>query len=340
MSFNRLIVLHRDAATDQALISGSAEVIGQGINAWSAANQNKKQRQWSRDMYDLQRTHALEDWNRMNEYNSPEAQMRRLKAAGLNPNLVYGQGAVANNTQAVRSSTVENYTPQPIRVDLGAIGDSINMYNEIKTRTLQNSNLQKQNELMEQQKLLTAAKTSVELEKMGYYPSLTDVAKENKWLTMAKTFGEENKLTDWKNTHLISYDIMKQKLTNMKQDLASSIASATKTNAETNQINTLLPSKLANNIQDILLKKSTTTKNKAQLQQIGASILNLQNLSSETSMKAGATVLGLDFGTYGQSKGMFYDQQKKLDDIMETIVPGWKKMTAQQKANIYHNLNQ
>ena len=324
----------------QALLSSSTQLAGQAINAYSGAQQNKKQRQWSRDMYDLQRTHALEDWTRMNEYNSPEAQMRRLKGAGLNPNLVYGTGAVANNTQAVRSSQPQSYTPQPIKVDLSSIGDSINMYNEIKTRNLQNSKLQKQNELMEQNKLLAAAKTAVELEKAGYYPSLTEVAKENKWLTMAKTFGEENKLTDWKNTHLVSYDIMKQKLTNMKQDLASAIANQTKTNAQTNEINTLLPSKLTNNLQDILLKKSTTTKNQAQLQQIGASILQLQNLSSETSMKAGATFLGLDFGTYGQSKGMFYDQQKKMDNIMETIVPGWKKMSTKEKANIYHNLNQ
>ena len=327
-------------AITAAAISGGAQLLGQGINAYSVSQTNQSQQNYNTRMYNTQRQDSLSDWYRMNEYNSPEAQMRRLRQAGLNPNLVYGQGAVANSSQPIRSSSPGNYSPQPIRVDLSAIGDSINMYQDITTRKLQNSNLQKQNELMEQNKLLAAAKTAVELEKAGYYPSLTDIAKEKKWLTMAQTFGEENKLTDWKNTHLISYDIMKQKLTNMKQDLATSIANQTKTNAQTNEINTLLPTRLQNNIEDILLKKSTITKNRAELQKIGATILQLQNLSSETSMKAGATFLGLDFGTYGQSKGMFYDQQKKLDNIMETIVPGWKKMTSQQKANIYHNLNQ
>lgn len=37
-------------------------------------------------------------WNLNNQYNDPSAQMARLKAAGLNPNLVYGSGSVVGNT--------------------------------------------------------------------------------------------------------------------------------------------------------------------------------------------------------------------------------------------------
>lgn len=37
-------------------------------------------------------------WNEANAYNSPSAQMDRLKAANLNPNLVYGSGSVVGNT--------------------------------------------------------------------------------------------------------------------------------------------------------------------------------------------------------------------------------------------------
>lgn len=42
----------------------------------------KEQNQWN-----------LEQWQRENFYNSPQQQMLRLKAAGLNPNLMYGNGA-------------------------------------------------------------------------------------------------------------------------------------------------------------------------------------------------------------------------------------------------------
>lgn len=41
---------------------------------------------------------ALQSWNMMNDYNSPIKQMERLKAAGLNPLLVYGSGSVTGNT--------------------------------------------------------------------------------------------------------------------------------------------------------------------------------------------------------------------------------------------------
>lgn len=41
---------------------------------------------------------AMQSWNLMNDYNSPVKQMERLKAAGLNPLLVYGSGSVAGNT--------------------------------------------------------------------------------------------------------------------------------------------------------------------------------------------------------------------------------------------------
>lgn len=37
-----------------------------------------------------------EMWNLQNEYNSPAAQMKRYQDAGLNPNLVYGQGTPGN----------------------------------------------------------------------------------------------------------------------------------------------------------------------------------------------------------------------------------------------------
>jgi len=39
---------------------------------------------------------SVEQWNRQNMYNSPEAQMQRFLAAGLNPHLIYGQGNPGN----------------------------------------------------------------------------------------------------------------------------------------------------------------------------------------------------------------------------------------------------
>lgn len=59
-------------------------LIGQGI-------QNQKNKQLAE--YQFQRNQEM--WHLQNQYNSPKAQMDRLRQAGLNPNLVYGTGSVA-----------------------------------------------------------------------------------------------------------------------------------------------------------------------------------------------------------------------------------------------------
>lgn len=51
----------------------------------------------------------VEMWNRANAYNDPKMQMERLKNAGLNPNMVYGNGSVVGNTS---TSTPQYKAPQ------------------------------------------------------------------------------------------------------------------------------------------------------------------------------------------------------------------------------------
>lgn len=57
----------------------------------------------------------IQNWNMANEYNSPASQMRRFVAAGLNPNLIYGQGNPGNtspvSTQVHQADFVKNPLP-------------------------------------------------------------------------------------------------------------------------------------------------------------------------------------------------------------------------------------
>ena len=55
--------------------------------------ENEKARQWSEKMAAWYRDTERENLRDEREYNTPTAQMQRLKAAGLNPDLVYGEGA-------------------------------------------------------------------------------------------------------------------------------------------------------------------------------------------------------------------------------------------------------
>lgn len=49
-------------------------------------------------LMEKQNQYNIDMWKLNNEYNSPQAQMQRLKDAGLNPNLIYGQGTTGNSS--------------------------------------------------------------------------------------------------------------------------------------------------------------------------------------------------------------------------------------------------
>jgi hypothetical protein len=57
----------------------------------SQQEENQKNRDWNLNLARQQNQWNIEQWNRENAYNSPAAQMARYKAAGLNPDLAYGQ---------------------------------------------------------------------------------------------------------------------------------------------------------------------------------------------------------------------------------------------------------
>ncbi len=113
--------------------------------------QNRKQRQWNEKMYNKERADNLEYWNMQNAYNAPTAQMQRLKEAGLNPNLVYGNGTVANNASAPDNAKHQPLERKPVNLDLHS---PIAAYQNFKSQTAQTELTQKNIEIAEQDKLL------------------------------------------------------------------------------------------------------------------------------------------------------------------------------------------
>lgn len=105
-----------DPSTTAALTS----TIDNASSIIATQNINKKTREWNEKQYDKQRQHSLMDWEMQNAYNSPEQQMARLKAAGLNPNLVYGNGAEAMSNQAPRSTDTQSWRPEIPRINTSA----------------------------------------------------------------------------------------------------------------------------------------------------------------------------------------------------------------------------
>lgn len=140
-----------------SLISAGGSLLGTGTNAAMQGIQNAKARRWNEKMYDWQRRDALSDYAMQNLYNHPSSQMARLREAGLNPNLVYGNGAVATGGQ-VRQSGVESWNPKAPELDFGgAINTGLSAYALTEMKEAQLDNLRMNNTVMVQEAALKAA---------------------------------------------------------------------------------------------------------------------------------------------------------------------------------------
>lgn len=149
------------AAILAPVLAGAMSLAGQGINALTQGSMNRKTREYNEKMYAKQRADSISDWNMQNSYNSPQSQMARLKAAGLNPNLVYGEGSVANNSALPRQVSQDSWKPEAPRFDLGgAATTSLSTYYDVQIKEAQANNLKATNAVLQQDALLKAAQTA------------------------------------------------------------------------------------------------------------------------------------------------------------------------------------
>lgn len=142
-------------STFQNMVS-AIPVVGGLANTLMSIGQNKKNRQFAQHMYDQQRADALADRDFANQYNSPAAQMARFKTAGLNPNLVYGTGASASDSQPVRSSSFSQPDQRAPQTSIG--NDILSMIGIIKTQA-ETDNLRAMHDVIQEKKLTQQAET-------------------------------------------------------------------------------------------------------------------------------------------------------------------------------------
>lgn len=134
---------------------GGADWVSSLVNAGAAiyssevSRQNtKKNIKAAKEQAELAYQRELEMWNKQNDYNNPLNQMARLKAAGLNPNMMYGSGSGSASGNAAPASTPKynaptlQYNYQPINIPqvLGAYQDF-----RIKQAQINNLNANEEN---------------------------------------------------------------------------------------------------------------------------------------------------------------------------------------------------
>lgn len=81
------------AAAIQAAASAAAPAIGSVFGLIGAKKRMKLQNDYNMQLAKYQNDLNLAQWERENEYNSPVNQMARLKEAGINPRMAFGDSA-------------------------------------------------------------------------------------------------------------------------------------------------------------------------------------------------------------------------------------------------------
>ena len=94
-----------------ALLNAGLGVVGNFIGNKQAEHNQHQQNEFN--AAEAQKTRDWQEmmWNKNNEYNTPLAQVNRIQEAGLNPNLVYGNGTMQNVSPMASSGAQASSTP-------------------------------------------------------------------------------------------------------------------------------------------------------------------------------------------------------------------------------------
>lgn len=127
--------------------SAAIDLAGNWIGQEASLKKNK-------ELMDYQYDKDVEMWEKANAYNDPSQQMARLKNAGLNPNLVYGNGSVVGNT----STATPSYKAPTADYTIPKVG-MMEKYNQIR----QNEEFQQTQDALQQQYQASTDKTYADM---------------------------------------------------------------------------------------------------------------------------------------------------------------------------------
>ena len=150
-----------DPLVGSGLIAGFGSLLNSGIGMAAQRNANiqnmqlaKYQNNWQTAENEKAYARSVEMWNMQNRYNSPTAQMSRLRQASLNPNLVYGSGVTGNSAGSApqyQPAKIQRATMEPYRGWNLGLSDAASMYMAMRQNKAQVENMEAQNKLIKEQ---------------------------------------------------------------------------------------------------------------------------------------------------------------------------------------------
>lgn len=132
----------------------SAQLNANIVAQYENRREQRRQNQWAKDYQDFSyyrsRNDSLSDQKHFEDYNSPINQIKRMKEAGLNPALMYGQGNVGQ-TEMPRSAKAEGSSMPASQIDSTGIAQAFEKFFTILQTQAQSDNIRAQAELAEKQ---------------------------------------------------------------------------------------------------------------------------------------------------------------------------------------------
>lgn len=132
-----------------ALIPAIIGAVSATVNRIKEVRENKKTNEANLQLAKYQQDANMAQIDKQNAYNTPLAQMNRFDAAGLNPNLVYGQGNSGNQSGIAQYEAPRiDYRTNPMEIPqmLGMYQDFMLKNAQIGNVEAQTSNIQSRTE--------------------------------------------------------------------------------------------------------------------------------------------------------------------------------------------------
>lgn len=241
-----------------AAIQGGTQLAGTALNALFNHFTNRQSQKWSERFYDRQYRDNIAFWRMQNEYNDPSARMARLKAAGINPAILYGGSAGNVGGQASPIKTPDIQGAQFRAPDLSSLAslgrNAIDTYFDTEIKQAQLDNFRAQNTVLLEEanlKAVQARSTGVTADR-----GLFDLGLEQDLRQTSADYRREN-LRRLKQS--IGIDLRRDERESLRLD------------------NTLLES--AERIATMRLERTHTKRKMAQLKQ------NIENLKKDARLK-------------------------------------------------------
>lgn len=128
--------------------SVGGSLISNAVNSKTSYNLQRREQEYNQRMAEWQNEVNVANWQMQNDYNTPAAQMQRFQEAGLNPNLIYGNGTASagNATSAPEAAKVNPAPGKMSPANFGDMGmsDAVNAFAQIQNLSNQSKLVQSQ----------------------------------------------------------------------------------------------------------------------------------------------------------------------------------------------------